>query len=360
MDRSRQYALALAFALAAGCAHMPVREAMQYADAFGDVAAVTQELLSDYEAAVAALDAQTSATTNRRSTYPLQFDPVQALNADDPDPVMFGYRNALHAIEECNALLIELANGANDTAIQRHAKAAARALESIPGAAGPGGPAIGAMAGELLTLLAHARDRRHVAELLNDCRPSIEGILQGFMDATPEFYRVRAGLIGVEIAAIEFQQEVVLAELDRIAAEYAPPSSGSILALRRAELETEIATLRAEVSPGASPHPLPNGTRPYDQEAQERLQHHANMLRDLCAQRRARVEGLTEYHNRLSAYVRVLDTAKTYFACLQRTINSPPKPADAPDVRELETQARALRSSVRAARSASGLPAATR
>ena len=347
----------LILAVVCGCAHVPVRETAQYADAFHDVAAVTNDLLSDYAAATDSVAARASAASNRPAVYPIQFDPAAALSADTPDPAVLGFQRALGAIEEYNAALLDLAQGGGDERFAAHAQRASKLIEALGIGTSPAGVPATELVRELLSLLAQAHTRKQFTDALERGRPVLDKLLQGFIDATPDFYRVRVGIVGAAITEIEFKQETVLDELDRIAQDYAPPAAGSNLALCRAQIESEVAALRLAVSPDAVVRPLPTGPRPFDSAAQDRLEEQVRVLRGLCTDRKALAAGLASYHQHLSEYVRLLNEARGYFDALLRAAGKGGGADLAVHTHDIQAQSSKLDRAVRESRSALALPA---
>ena len=333
---------------------MPVRETVQYADAFREVAGVTAELLGDYAAALDTIATQDAAV--RPAVYPIQFDPGAALAAESPDPAVAGFQNALGAVEAYNAALLGRAQGGDEARLAGHAAAAAKLIESLGTGALPAGVPTADLVRELLSLLAQARTQKEFADALTRGRPIVDRILDDFVAATPDFYRVRVGIVGAALTEIEFKQETVLDELDRIAEGYAAPAAGTELALRRAQVDTEVAALRVAVAPNAAARPLPAGAQPYDDDAQRRLEEQARVLRGLCNERRSMAESLIAYHDRLAAYVRLLDETQRYFDALLKAAGPSDRADAALRAHDTETHAGELRAAIRGTRSALALP----
>lgn len=343
--------------VAAGCAHVPVRETVQYADAFREVAGVTDELLGDYAVALDMIATHDAA--ERPAVYPIRFDPDAALAAEAPDPAVAGFQNALRAVEAYDAALLDIAQGESDAHLAGHAAAAAKVIESLGIGAAPAGVPAAELVRGLLSLLAQARTQRQFADAVTRGRPIVGRILHDFVGATPDFYRVRVGIVGAALTEIEFKQETVLDEIERIAETYAAPAAGTELALRRAQVETEVAALRVAVAPNAASRPLPAGPRPYDDDAQRRLEEQARVLRGLCSERRALAEGLTAYHDQLAAYVRLVDDTQRYFDALLGASGPSERSDAALHAHDTSTKATELRAAIRDTRSALALPATT-
>ncbi len=339
--------------LLSGCAHTPVREAVAYTDAFQNVALVTEELLGDYAVAVDTIEKENAADANLQPSYPIQFDPGAALSAKSPDPAVVSFQNSLRAVDAYNGVLLDLARGQSDAGLQRNAATVERILESF----GIGAAPMADVVQNLFTLIAQAHNRKQFADTLRKGRPMVDAILQNLVDATPDFYRVRVGLVGAAVTDIEFKQETTLEELDRIAQEYASPASGTELALRRAQVETEVAVLRAAISPDSAGRPLYTGARTYDIGAQERLEAQARVLRGLCEDRRAMADGLTDYHAQLADYVRLLDDTRRYFDALLAAIDTSKNSDAALRAHNLSSDAADLRNDMRETHSALALPA---
>lgn len=348
----------LAIVAISGCAHVPVRETVHYADAFDDVASVTEVLLSDYSAAVDALAAQEAGGRRESASYPLRFDPDAALTVEEDDPAIAGFQHALLAVLEYNAVLVDLARGADDVVLGKHAATASKLIESLGLGASPYAAPATELVQTLLPLIAHSRNRHEFTAAVTKGRPAIDAILQGFTEATPDFYRVRVGLAGVAITEIEFDQLSILDEIDRVAGEFAPPTPGTELALRRAQAESDLVALRLAVSPNAPVRPLPVGTRAYDDATQGRIEEHIRVLRGLCNERAASVEGLIRYHELLASYVRLLDDTRGYFDSLLRSLDANGTNEAIATARAVAANARGLHNDMRNARSASLLPRA--
>lgn len=337
--------------MVAGCAHVPVQETAQYADAFRDVSAVTRDVIDDYSAALDAVEVQDAASETNMPAYPLQFDPNAARAAEAVPPARAGFENALRAMEEYNASLLDLANGGSDAKIAARATAISNYLDAL--GAMPAGLPIADIAQQLLTMLSRAKSAKEFEVTIEQGKPLIEQLLHHFADSTADFYRVRVGLVGAAITEIEFKQETVLSAIDDLSGEYAPPIAGTELALRRAQLESEVALLRAEIAPSHAGKPLPVGSAPYDAEAQARIEEHAGVLRGLCAERQRLVESLAAYHAQLGEYVRVLDETSAYFDVLVRKT----EPRDvAVRAHAVSSRAGELRTEMRSARSAQAIP----
>jgi len=347
----------LVLALLNGCAHLPIREVTRYASAFQDVAAVTDELLGDYSQAIDTIAAQEAAASDRQSAYPIQFNPIEALTSEKPDPAVEGFQASLRAVEAYNNALLDLAQGAPDDRLLGHAAAITHLLETLGMGASPGGLPATEMIQTLLSLLAQAQNQKQFAAALAKGRPIVDLLLDGFVNATPDFYRVRVGIVGAAITEIEFKQESVLDELEQISRNYAPPAAGTELSLRRARVETEVAALRAAISPEAVGHPLPTGAQSYDENVQDRLEQQARVLRGLCDERRALAEGLAAYHGHLADYVRLLDETRRYFDALLKAIDSPSDSDAAVRAHDVNAKAASLRADIRESRGALALPA---
>ncbi|NUM52455.1 MAG: hypothetical protein HUU46_02315 [Candidatus Hydrogenedentes bacterium] len=339
-----------------GCAHLPAQETTRYADAFSEVAAVTEELLSDYSTALDAVSAQERLAAGPPASYPILFDPAAALAIEEPDPAIVGFHNALLAVSEYNALLLDRVHGANNEGLAGRAASASKLIDALGLGASP--YAASELVESLLQMIASARNRHEFADAVTKGRPIIDAILQNFADATTDFYRVRVGLVGAAITEIEFKQLTILSEIEHISSGFAPPMAGSDLALRRAQAETELAALRLVVSPNAVLRPLPIGARPYDGDVQSRIEEHIRVLRGLCAERDASIEGLTNYHRQLSSYVRLLDDTRRYFDVLSKSGDGTANSDAIAAGREVDAGARHLRDDIRSNRSAALLPGA--
>ena len=340
--------------LNAGCAHIPAAETALYADAFRDVSAVTHDLLDDYSAALDAFDAQDAKSEQPQNHYPVVFDPEIAQSSEAPPPVIAGFDYALRAIEEYNAALLERADGADDARLTARAAAIGNFISSS--GIVPAGLPIADIAHEVLAMLSRANDRKEFETTLRNGKPLIEKLLLGFENATADFYRVRVGLVGAAITEIDFKQQTVLDAIEEIAGTYALPPAASELSLQRAQIETEIALLRAEIAPHHAARPLPVGPSPYDAEAQARIEEQVHVLRGLCADRRALAHGLSAYHAQLGEYVRLLDETKQYFDALARAADSREVAVRAQSV---SMRAGKLRTEMRRTRSTQSLPNST-
>lgn len=333
------------------CAHVPVPETTQYADAFRDVAAVTRDLIEDYSAARDVVAAQDAAPVGEPMAYPLQFDPNAAKTAETIPPALAGFENALRTIEEYNATLLDIANGGNDAKFLARATTITNHLDTL--ALLPAGLPIADIAQDVLVMISHAQNAKEFNSAISKGKPLIDQLLRHFADSTADFYRIRVGLVGAAITDIEFKQETVLRAIEDTAGKYAPPAAATELALQRAQLESEVAVLRAQIAPDSAGKPLPIGTSPFDAEAQVQIKEHVCVLRGLCAERRSLAEGLVAYHTQLREYVRLLDETRQYFDALVR----------ATDPREIATRghtvssrAGKLRTEMRHARSAQAIP----
>jgi hypothetical protein len=340
-----------AILVTAGCAHVPVSETTQYADAFRNVAAVTRDLIDDYAAACDAIAAQDVAPVQEPMAYPLQFDPNAAKTAETVPPALAGFENALRAVEEYNAVLLDIANGGNDANLAARATAISNYIDQFNIL--PAGIPIADIAHEVLVMLSRAKSAKELESTVNTAKPLIDQILQLLADSTFDFYRVRVGLVGATITDTEFQQETVLASIDDLAGKYALPPAGTELALQRAQLESEVSLLRATIAPDIAGRPLPVGSSPYDAEAQARIGEQVSVLRALCADRRTRAEALVAYHAHLGEYVRLLVETNQYFDALVRTTD--PKEIAAQG-HAVSTHAGKLRTEMRHARSAQAFP----
>ena len=338
--------------MTAGCAHVPVSETTQYADAFRDVAAVTRDLIDDYAAACDAVAAQDTPPARVPIAYPLQFDPNAAKTAETVPPALAGLENALRAVEEYNATLLDIANGGNDANLAARATGISNYIDQFNIL--PAGIPIANIAHEVLVMLSRAKSVKEFESTVATAKPLIDQILQHLADSTSDFYRVRVGVIGATITDTEFQQETALHSIDDLAGRYALPAAGTELALRRARLDSEVALLRATIAPDIAGRPLPVGLSPYDAETQARIEEQVGVLRGLCAERRSRAEELVAYHARLGEYVRLLDETKLYFDALARTTD--PKEIAAHG-HAVSTHAGELRTEMRHARSAQAIPA---
>lgn len=336
---------------AAGCAHMPVTETTQYSDAFRDAAAVTGDLIDDYSAALDAMAAQDAESAPNSSAYPLHFDPNAARSAEKVPPALAGFENALHAIEEYNAALLDLANGGNDARLAARARAITNYLDHVD--VFPAGLPIADIAHEVLVILSRAKSAKEFESILTKGKPLVDRLLQHLADSTADFYRVRVGLAGATITGLEYKQEAILNAIDDLARVYAVPPAGTELALQRAQLESKVALLRAAIAPNLAGRPLPVGAASYDAEAQARMEEQVEVLRGLCVERRSLAEGLAAYHAQLSEYVRLLDETRQYFDVLVRATD--PKEI-ASRGHAVSTRAGELRADMRHARSAQAIP----
>ena len=340
--------------LTAGCAHIPVAATAQYTDAFRDVSAVTRDLLDDYSAALDVFTAQDKKADQQQKRYPLLFDPEVARSSEAPPPMIAGFENALRAIEEYNAALLARADGADDEAIAARAAAIGNFISSS--GIVPAGLPIADIAHEVLAMLSRANDRKEFETTLRNGKPLIEKLLQGFENATADFYRVRVGLVGAAITEIEFKQQTVLDAIEDIAGTYALPPAATELSLQRAQLETEIALLRAEITPSHAARPLPVGLSPYEADAHARIEEQVRVQRGLCADRRALMDGLSLYHTQLGEYVRLLEETKQYFDALVRATGSREAAVRAQSV---SMRAGKLRTEMRRTRITQSLPIST-
>jgi len=346
-------ATTLALGLAAGCAHLPTQAAASYSDAFRGVAAVTEELLADYE-----LAARHLATPDEPPApdYPVQFDPAAILKTPPTDPAAEQYRRALAALEAYNQSLLDLAQRAPDTAISQHADALLSAFDAAGVASVPGA---GELARELLSAIARARNRSQLAKAVSAHATTVERMLDTLTVATADFYRVRVGCIADGITETEFQHETVFAELQSIAREYAAPAPDAALALRRAQLESELIALRLSFAPNAPVRPLPLGATPYDDRAQDRLEEQLGLLRSLAVRRGVLAGQLRTYHDCLGRYVRLVSDTRSWFADLRTALDDPNTDGVRRSAQRIDTDATALLNSLRELRAALALNAST-
>lgn len=301
----------------AGCAHLPAAETAAFSDAFADVARATHVLLEDHAAAAAIIDLQNAPPG---LDYPLEFSP-EALSEDDGmHAPLRGFREAVEVVGLYCDALTRMAG--NDRAAPAHfAQSAARLAQNVA----PTSPesSVAALVSTLLDELAQAADARRLRSALAAGAPTVQAILEQLIAATPEFYRLRVAVTGAELAELETELAACIAEIERVAGDYALPSAGSAQALLRAEIEVAVAELRTAVASRHTGSSLPVGARPFDRAAEERLVNQWRLLRGLGARRNAQIHALNDYHRGLAEYVATVRRASAYFAELAASVDRP-------------------------------------
>lgn len=296
------------------CAHVPKSEPQNFTDLLDEIISESKVLIDSHARTVDDLRTREQQATTNAASYPTSFDPESAQAAQPDDPFIQSFHAALAALALYTDAIRAASEGDDPNAIEQGADAAALLLSGTEISSGL--PIAGAISA-LAQFLANARDRARLNDAIALGAAPVSEILDAFVAATPDLYRVHVGVAGDAMSTLAFEQECILAEIERIAAEYAPPPPGTSEALNRARLEADLHALRTEVSPQSTPRALPVGAIPYDATVQQRLEQQLRIAQGLRDQQRSAALAISEYHAKLGNYVRLIAEARTQLTQLR-------------------------------------------
>lgn len=193
--------------LVTACVQMPHKEFSSYKESFALAKEASKQIILDYSALKQRVDVQNAAllsATKTKSKRDKPFDPKHIIASSDPVDHIAARFLAWEVVENYNSVLTALVEGKDANQVKGATESLVKSMESFPAesfqkAAEMITPALGVVT-TLLTELQANYDRERAVQAMASISPGIsEGLVNGMIDDTKDYFEVFRGLNNQQI-----------------------------------------------------------------------------------------------------------------------------------------------------------------